>query len=142
MLSSEFQAQDISRQFAMLLSTQAPFQKAMHSTCQCPIGDLGAQYSRPPVLAKSFQGVSLMQLTMEIVNGRRPAIPRPEELLPVGGPPFEGLDAYIDLMQRCWAQDSEERPAFGAIVADLRCAWRRMQVACQRRCQFGGLHGL
>lgn len=33
-----------------------------------------------------------------------------------------GLEGYIELMQRCWAQNPEERPKFQEIIQELRCA--------------------
>jgi serine/threonine protein kinase len=60
------------------------------------------------------------QLAAGVISGKRPAVP-PREALP--GPDtaqFGGLDAYIALMQRCWATDPAERPGFAEVVRQLR----------------------
>lgn len=46
-------------------------------------------------------------------------IPPPEEL-PANTGDWVGLDAYIDLIQKCWAEKPEDRPDFKYIVAELR----------------------
>jgi hypothetical protein len=33
---------------------------------------------------------------------------------------FLGLEEYVALMRRCWAEEPEERPQFGAVVKELR----------------------
>lgn len=33
---------------------------------------------------------------------------------------FSGLDEYIGLLKRCWAQAPEDRPSFDEIVPELR----------------------
>jgi serine/threonine protein kinase len=35
---------------------------------------------------------------------------------------FRGLDGYIALMKRCWAQKAEDRLGFGKVIAELRTA--------------------
>jgi hypothetical protein len=54
------------------------------------------------------------------MHGGRPEVPALGQLPGADTPQFEGLGAYIGLMQRCWAQDPEARPDFAAIVADLK----------------------
>lgn len=56
-----------------------------------------------------------------VVGGRRPEIPPPKEL-PGNSADFPGLDAYIALINKCWAQDPADRPGFQEIINDLRCA--------------------
>lgn len=51
---------------------------------------------------------------------------------------FGGVDAYIALMQRCWAADPAERPDFGEVVRQLRCLTSgegRRGQACLAACQ-------
>lgn len=63
------------------------------------------------------------QLVSHVVAGGRLDVP-PRNALP--GPDtaaFAGLDDYISLMQRCWAQAPEERPGFQQVVVELR--WGR-----------------
>lgn len=52
-------------------------------------------------------------------RGLRPPIPSSEEL-PGAERGFAGLDRYVALLKRCWAQRPEDRPTFGEIVAELR----------------------
>jgi hypothetical protein len=40
---------------------------------------------------------------------------KPDTHLPVPA----GLDAYISLLQRCWAQDPAHRPTFHQVVQEL-----------------------
>ena len=66
------------------------------------------------------------QLVNHVLAGGRLEVP-PREVLP--GPDtaaFARLDAYLSLMQRCWAQDPSERPAFQQIVTELRCGGCRV----------------
>jgi serine/threonine protein kinase len=52
--------------------------------------------------------------------GERPPIPPRSELPgPPGTAEWEGLDGYLALMQRCWAQEPEDRPSFEAIINEL-----------------------
>ena len=60
-----------------------------------------------------------MQLVFMITSGERlPIPPLPE--LPGAAPPAELYDAYVRLMQRCWAQDPAQRPPFAEVIAELR----------------------
>ncbi len=63
-----------------------------------------------------------------VTGGGRPLAPTPEQLQTRGGS-FEGLDAYVQLMQRCWAHDPAGRPSFQDIAAELRCGIKGVQ--CQ-----------
>lgn len=53
-------------------------------------------------------------------NGGRLAIPTRWELPGSDTAEFTGLEDYIRLMQRCWAQNPYDRPGFGAIIQELR----------------------
>ena len=65
-------------------------------------------------------GVSTMpQVVIAVVDrGLRPEVP-PASALPT--PPLRQHDAYVALMRRCWATDPAERPAFDAVICELRC---------------------
>ncbi|KAL4430022.1 hypothetical protein ABPG77_004392 [Micractinium sp. CCAP 211/92] len=60
------------------------------------------------------------QLVNLLMNGGHLEIPPREELPGADTPSFEGLDAYIQLMKRCWAQNQYDRPGFEEITRDLR----------------------
>ena len=55
------------------------------------------------------------QIVRAVTTGQRPALPDP----PPGGN-FPGAEGYVALMQECWSQEPEERPAFSTIAARLR----------------------
>lgn len=62
--------------------------------------------------------------------GERLTFPPPDELPGAGAAGFEqGLPAYMQLAERCWAQDPAERPSFQQIIVVLRwapmcpCVW-------------------
>ena len=50
--------------------------------------------------------------------GRRPPLPADPEALPGGT--FPGLGGYVQLVQRCWKQEPQDRPGFAEIAARLR----------------------
>lgn len=50
----------------------------------------------------------------------RPEVPPLEELPGPGAAAFSGLDAYIRLMEDCWAQEPQDRPSFEDVVPRLR----------------------
>ena len=51
-------------------------------------------------------------------RGLRPEVP-PPCALPTQ--PLRQHDAYVALMRRCWATDPAQRPAFDAVICELRC---------------------
>ncbi len=51
-------------------------------------------------------------------KNQRPDIPAEPEKLPGGT--FGGWDAYVALIQRCWAGELAERPTFEAIINTMR----------------------
>ena len=55
-----------------------------------------------------------------LFHGNRPQLPPRDELPGPDTAAFAGLDAYIALMQRCWAQDPSKRPPFAEIVPTLQ----------------------
>ncbi len=60
------------------------------------------------------------QLVKFVAQGGRPPIPERHQLPGKDTARFEGLDAYIALMQRCWAQSPADRPLFAEINDSLR----------------------
>lgn len=54
------------------------------------------------------------------VAHRKQRLKIPDDLRALPGGVFVGLPAYIDLMQKCWAEEPAERPNFGEIVRCLR----------------------
>ena len=60
-----------------------------------------------------------------VLAGERLEVPPADQLPGMataegGAGPPEGLDEYIALLRRCWAQDPEQRPSFGDIIPELR----------------------
>ena len=48
----------------------------------------------------------------------RPIIPEDYDDFP--GSPGQTLDRYIDLMERCWLDEAEERPTFQRILREIK----------------------
>lgn len=73
-------------------------------------------------LAMHAPGVSMRGAAQIMVSvaekNQRPDIPAEPEKLPGGT--FGGWDAYVALIQRCWAGELGERPAFEPIINVLR----------------------
>lgn len=69
---------------------------------------------------------SLRQIIKTVTRGGRPPLPLPAP--GAGGAGFPDLGAYVDLIQRCWAQDPTVRPDFEEITNLLRSAGKRMGV--------------
>ena len=65
-----------------------------------------------------FDTPTVWNIVGKVQNGGRPALPPLSEL--PGLKPSDSLDAYIALMERCWAQDPATRPDFKTIAAELR----------------------
>ncbi|PRW57024.1 Serine threonine- kinase CTR1 [Chlorella sorokiniana] len=68
----------------------------------------------------SFADMSPFKVGATIRRGGRPEVP-PKEQLP--GPDtagWAGLDAYVQLMRNCWAQQPGERPTFDEVVSRLQ----------------------
>ncbi|PRW60009.1 GTP-binding nuclear Ran [Chlorella sorokiniana] len=59
------------------------------------------------------------QLVGFVSRGGRPDIPAREQV-PLQAPDPATYDAYVSLMQRCWAQDPAHRPDFAEVVAELK----------------------
>lgn len=56
-----------------------------------------------------------------VMGGWRLEVPGNKGELPgYGAKAFRGLDGYIALMKRCWAQKADDRPRFGEVIAELR----------------------
>ena len=59
------------------------------------------------------------QLVGFVTRGGRPPIPA-LGAVPLGSPDAASYQAYVSLMQRCWAQDPVARPGFSTVVAELK----------------------
>ncbi len=62
------------------------------------------------------------QLVRFVADGGRLEIPPQDQLPGRDTATFQGLDAYVALIQHCWAQQPEERPTFQEIIEQLRWA--------------------
>ena len=56
----------------------------------------------------------------QINAGNRLPVPPSAELPGPGSGDWDKMDAYLALMNRCWAQRPEDRPTFGEVMAELR----------------------
>lgn len=66
------------------------------------------------------------QVVIAVVDrGLRPEVPA-VSALPTA--PLRQHSAYVALMRRCWATDPAQRPAFEAVISELRCG-----PACEGR---------
>lgn len=70
-----------------------------------------------------WQKQSPWTVVAQVLGGKRLAIP-PTEQLP-GSPPdnaafAQQLPGYLELVNRCWAQDPADRPGFDEIIKELR----------------------
>lgn len=61
-------------------------------------------------------GWSIVSKTQQ---GERLAIPD-MSYLPGGPGHASSIQGYVELMEKCWAQDPAERPSFGAVASTLR----------------------
>ncbi len=62
----------------------------------------------------------LLQVVRCVADGSRPPIPAVDEIPGRDTASFGGLGDYLALIERCWAQEAEERPAFPDIIEALR----------------------
>ena len=72
-----------------------------------------------------------------MAEGLRPPIPEPAKL-PGGGAELGGLDAYLALLQKCWAQSPEDRPPFGIILDELSSLYASCTGGVLEEQQSGG----
>jgi hypothetical protein len=56
----------------------------------------------------------------KLTNGERLVAPPRDKVPGADTSAFQGLDAYVTLMERCWAQRPEERPGFREIIVQIR----------------------
>lgn len=60
------------------------------------------------------------QVVTVVMEGGRLPIPSRDSLPGPDTDTFDGLDDYIDLMNRCWSHIQEDRPCFQEIISELR----------------------
>jgi hypothetical protein len=65
-----------------------------------------------------FDTPTVWNIVGNVLKGDRPVLPSKSEL--PGLAASDSIDAYVSLMQRCWAQDPAARPDFNTIAAELR----------------------
>lgn len=71
-------------------------------------------------LRTPFHNMSEYRVAGYVLDGGRPVVPPLDELPGPDTAQFAGMEAYIELMQECWAQQPEERPSFEQIVPRLK----------------------
>ena len=99
-----------------------PFQ---HTRAQIAEADACARRWEVLTCLLPWGNCSPWQVVINVTKrGKRPEIPPAEELV---GPPLDraSMSCYMALMQRCWAGDPAERPAFSEVASALRCASAR-----------------
>ncbi|KDD73320.1 protein tyrosine kinase [Helicosporidium sp. ATCC 50920] len=60
------------------------------------------------------------QVVTLVTEGGRLPIPAREALPGADTKDFRGLDAFVGLVRDCWAQNANDRPAFGEVIQRLR----------------------
>lgn len=66
--------------------------------------------------------MSVLQIMLSITQQRmRPPVPDQYAAAQLPGGTFSGYDEYVDLMQRCWADDPRERPTFERVGGWMGC---------------------
>jgi len=83
--------------------------------------DRTAQIPCPLLWLPSLDALpAALQIVQALLAGDNPPIPPRVQLPGPDTQQFRGLDEYCALMQRCWALEPEERPAFAEIIQVLR----------------------
>jgi serine/threonine protein kinase len=67
-----------------------------------------------------WQWTNPWQIVSAIQGGARLEVPAREALPGPAAAGFAGLDQYLALMQRCWAQRPSDRPTFAQAAKELR----------------------
>ncbi|KAL4422381.1 hypothetical protein ABPG75_008578 [Micractinium tetrahymenae] len=76
-----------------------------------------------------FPGLSAFQIIHAVTErGERPAVPDAAAAAQLPGGSFACLHEYTALMQRCWAEEADQRPTFEQIIADLRRAESKLAM--------------
>ena len=105
----------------------SPAPSTQHTECTTPPASVIASHhltwasdaSLPQgALPVPADGFALQIMVSVAEKNQRPDIPKEAEKLPGGT--FEGWEAYVGLIQRCWGPKPAERPSFEAIINDLR----------------------
>ena len=67
-----------------------------------------------------WAGANPWQVVTVVAEGGRLEIPGRQQLPGNDTDSFQGLDGYIGLIRRCWAQNPHERPTFQEVIGTLR----------------------
>jgi hypothetical protein len=79
---------------------------------------LASNTNKLPCPALLRPALPCSQVAGQLRSGGRLDIPACDE---APGPPLPTYDAYVTLMQRCWAEDPGQRPCFAEVIVELRC---------------------
>ena len=107
-----------------LLTWQEPWEGPSASTTTPSVhgGSSGIGGSSVPgvLLQQPERSVNAFQVMTMVEGGKRPVVPRAEELPGVLPENPEALDRYVKLMRACWDQSPERRPKFEEVIQELR----------------------
>ncbi|GAB4822575.1 hypothetical protein N2152v2_009621 [Parachlorella kessleri] len=90
------------------------------ATLQSDVYSFGIVLWEVMTLDVPFANDNHFQLIKHVRAGGRPPVPPQHELPGREGGEAGGLDDYVALMQRCWAQAPEERPSFQDVVSKFK----------------------
>ncbi|KAG9348570.1 hypothetical protein JZ751_002306 [Albula glossodonta] len=71
---------------------------------------------------KAYPGANMMTVLMKVSSGKRPSV----EKIPDDQP--QECEALVDIMQRCWQQDSSDRPPFSDTVRETEALSELLKI--------------
>lgn len=90
------------------------------ATCASDVFSWGVVMWEILTLELPWPHVGPWSLVGKLMDGVRLEVPPRDQLPGFDTPAFQGLDAYVALMKRCWAQRPEERPGFEEAIHEIR----------------------
>lgn len=103
---------------------------AVDVACQVARGPRSLAPLQQQQQSTEWDGSHASHLYQHPLPASRPEVPPREELPGPDSATFSGLDAYLQLMEACWAQDPATRPSFEEVVPRLRCGMACIGWCC------------